>query len=119
MIPLIFVVCQSSLEAISCVASCSSSVGSAKGLATPRGASAGPIARTITALDDETTNEHVVIGLNKIASANILQNRTSTWAEVVHFDKSDPGGVVEAAHNCGVASWLQCYDDRRLKCFTW
>ena len=39
--------------------------------------------------------------------------------QIVHFNETDPGGVVYTPHNRGVVAWWQLRNDRRLPWVAW
>src|ERR1700747_2363511 len=70
-------------------------------------------------LNNKTANHHVVASLYKTSSADVAQEWSSTWVEIVHFHESNSGGVVYAAHDGCVIARLQVCNNRRLACRSW
>src|SRR4029077_17673258 len=66
------------------------------------------------ALDNETTNHHVVPGLHKSASTDVPENYTGTGGKIIHFHKRDSGRAIYTAHNGGVVTRWQVSNDRRF-----
>src|SRR5439155_332830 len=69
------------------------------------------------ALDNETTNHHVVPGLHKSASTDVPENYTGTGGKIVHFHKRDSGRAIYTAHDGSVVTRWQVSNDRRFPRF--
>src|SRR5207253_95774 len=69
--------------------------------------------------NDKSTDHDVVSCLHETSRADVGEEGSAVWAQIVNFREAVARGVINTAHNCGVVPRRQCSDKSGLERIAW